>query len=248
MVGVKRDPQSRGGSSFMHEQLRVGTALKISAPRNNFPLKEDAPTTLLFAGGIGITPIYCMSQKLAALGRKWHMYYSSRSRTDAAFLDELSSFDCVTFNFDDENHGKFLDLKGILGSAPKDSHAYCCGPLPMLRAFEEAAGAALPADQVHVEYFTAAVEAATEGGYVLDLARSKREFVVPPGKTILAVVGHRLPERAGAGAWILRALAEAGVNVEMLSYGQGSINLTMVIDDAEVDRAVRALHGTLLVG
>ena len=188
VVGVKRDPQSRGGSSFMHEQLRVGTALKISAPRNNFPLKEDAPTTLLFAGGIGITPIYCMSQKLAALGRKWHMYYSSRSRTDAAFLDELSSFDCVTFNFDDENHGKFLDLKGILGSAPKDSHAYCCGPLPMLRAFEAAAGAALPADQVHVEYFTAAVEAATEGGYVLELARSKREFVVPPGKTILDVL------------------------------------------------------------
>ncbi len=67
-----------------------------------------------------------------------------------------------------------------------------------------------------------------------------------PGKTILAVVGHRLPERAGAGAWILHALAEAEVNVEMLSYGQGSINLTMVIDDAEVDRAVRALHSTLL--
>lgn len=66
------------------------------------------------------------------------------------------------------------------------------------------------------------------------------------GKTILAVVGHRLPERSGAGAWILRALADATVNVEMLSYGLGSINLTMVLDDADVDRAVRALHAALL--
>jgi aspartate kinase len=66
------------------------------------------------------------------------------------------------------------------------------------------------------------------------------------GKAVLEVVGHRLPERPGAGAWILRALADAGVNVEMLSYGLGSINLTAVIDDADVGRAVRALHGTLL--
>jgi aspartate kinase len=68
------------------------------------------------------------------------------------------------------------------------------------------------------------------------------------GKTILAVVGHRLPERAGAGAWVLGALARADVNVEMLSFAEGSINLTMVIDDASVDRAVRALHGTLFEG
>ncbi len=188
VVGIKRDPQSRGGSSFIHEQLRVGTVLKISAPRNNFPLDENAPTTILVAGGIGITPIYCMSQRLEALGRKWHMYYSCRSRIDAAFLDELSSYDCVTFNFDEENNGKFLDLKKILGDAPRDSHAYCCGPLPMLRAFEEAAAENFPAPQVHVEYFTAAVEAATEGGYVLELARSKRELMVPPGKTILDVL------------------------------------------------------------
>lgn len=68
---------------------------------------------------------------------------------------------------------------------------------------------------------------------------------VHPGKTILAVVGREMPVRAGAGAGILRAIADAGVNVEMVSYAEGSINFTVVIDDKDVDRTVRALHGVL---
>lgn len=65
------------------------------------------------------------------------------------------------------------------------------------------------------------------------------------GKTILVVVGHDLPSRAGIGRSILGALADAQVNVEMISYAAGSINFSMVIDDADVGRAVTALHGTL---
>src|SRR5690606_36086037 len=63
VVGVKRDPNSRGGSQFMHEQLRVGTLLELSAPRNHFPLVDGAPHSVLFAGGIGITPILCMAER-----------------------------------------------------------------------------------------------------------------------------------------------------------------------------------------
>ena len=69
-VGIKRDPASRGGSRYIHDELRVGKTLKISAPRNNFPLKEDAERVILFAGGIGITPIWCMVQRLATLNRR----------------------------------------------------------------------------------------------------------------------------------------------------------------------------------
>ncbi len=191
VVGIKRDPGSRGGSSYIHEQMRVGTVLKISQPRNNFPLNERAAHSILFAGGIGVTPIWCMAQRLGSLGKEWKLYYSCRSRDEAAFLEDLSYFgdDIVTFNFDSENGGKFLDLAGILQDAPRDAHLYCCGPTPMLKAFEAAAqGAGFPSSQIHVEYFTAAAEAATEGGYVVELARSKREFLVPAGKRILEVL------------------------------------------------------------
>lgn len=64
-------------------------------------------------------------------------------------------------------------------------------------------------------------------------------------KTLLVVVGRHLAERAGLGASILRAIADAGVNVEMVSYGMKSISLTMLIGDRDVDRAVNVLHPRL---
>ena len=90
-VGIKRDPASRGGSRYVHDELRVGKTLKISAPRNNFALVESASHVLLLAGGIGITPIWCMVQRLHKLGRAWKLYYACRSRADMAFLQTLEA-------------------------------------------------------------------------------------------------------------------------------------------------------------
>ena len=44
----------------------------------------------------------------------------------------------VRFNFDEEPGGKLLDIAEAVRSAPAGAHLYCCGPLPMLGAFEEA--------------------------------------------------------------------------------------------------------------
>ena len=187
VIGVKLDPKSRGGSIFMHSQLRVGTLVTILPPRNNFPLDETAEHTVLMAGGIGITPIYSMVQRLIALGRSWELHYSCRARADAAFLRELEKFPQVHFHFDDEHEGRVLGIPAIVSTLPKNSHLYCCGPGPMLAAFE-AATAAWPAAQIHVEYFTPKFAAAQEGGYVVELARTKKELIVPNGKSILQVV------------------------------------------------------------
>jgi ferredoxin-NADP reductase len=137
-VGIKRDPASRGGSRFIHEELRVGDVIKISAPRNNFPLKEDARHAVLIAGGIGITPIWCMVQRLAERRRSWKLYYSCRSREDMAFLKALEVMAGVTFHFDDEAGGRFLDIAALIAQAPVEGHLYCCGPAPMLATFEAA--------------------------------------------------------------------------------------------------------------
>jgi tetrachlorobenzoquinone reductase len=186
-VGVKRDPASRGGSRYVHDELRVGKAIKISAPRNNFPLVENAAHVVLFAGGIGITPIWCMVQRLAKLGRPWTLHYACRSRADTAFLPALKEMAGAKFHFDDESAGKFLDVGALVAAAPKDAHLYCCGPTPMLKAFETAT-ASWPREQVHIEYFTPKQEAAKAGGFVVELARSGKEFVIPEGKSILQVL------------------------------------------------------------
>jgi ferredoxin-NADP reductase len=188
LIGVKLDPAGRGGSRYMHEQLRVGQILTISAPRNNFPLAETEAPIVLFAGGIGITPIWCMVQSLSRRQRPWQLFYSCRSRQDAAFLAPLAALgSLVGLHFDDENHGRFLDIAGLVAAQPDDAELYCCGPQPMLAAFE-AATAGRPSERVHVEYFTPKTAAALEGGFIVELARSRREFAIPAGQTILGVL------------------------------------------------------------
>ncbi len=191
VVGIKLDAQSRGGSRYIFEHLNVGDTLKISAPRNNFPLVEDAEHVVLFAGGIGITPIWCMAQQLAAENRRWKLYYSCRSRADMAFVETLEKLgaDVVHLHFDDEAGGKFLDLAAAIAAAPENAHFYCCGPNPMLTAFE-AAAASRPRNHVHVEYFTPKEEAtaAKLGGFWVELARSGEEYFIPEGRKILEVL------------------------------------------------------------
>ena len=189
VVAVNNDAASRGGSRFVHETLRAGDVITISQPKNNFALQENGTHSVLIAGGIGITPLLSMIRRLEALGRSWELFYAARTRVAAAFLDELKALrpDAsanLHLNFDEGMPGRMLDLSAIVKHAPLDAHLYCCGPVPMLEAFEVAT-ADRPAEQVHVEYFKTRGKPAAEGGFEVRLARSKRTIAVEAGKTIL---------------------------------------------------------------
>ncbi len=184
LVGIKLDAGTRGGSRFMHEQARVGALFQVGAPRNNFPLKEDAPHTVLIAGGIGVTPVWCMAQRLEQVGAAFELHYAVRTRADAAFLAELERMAPKARLHVDAEAQAFLDAPAIIRGAPEGAHLYCCGPAPMLEAFE-AAAAGRPAEQVHVEYFSAPPLQPIEGGFVVVLGKSGRELMVAPGSTIL---------------------------------------------------------------
>lgn len=187
VVAVNRDAASRGGSTYLHDRMQPGTDLTISAPRNTFPLVEDATTVVLLAGGIGITPLWCMIQRLEQLGRHWQLHYAARSRKAAAFVDQLTTLGDgarrrVHLSFDDETGGQLLDLKAIVSAASDDAHLYCCGPAPMLAAFE-AACSGRDRRYIHTERFSPV--APSGAGFRVVLARTQKEFWVPPGKTIL---------------------------------------------------------------
>ena len=77
--------------AYLHETLRVGAEIEIGAPRNNFPLIESAPHSVLIAGGIGITPILSMIQRLGALGASFELHYACRTRGDAAFFNDFDA-------------------------------------------------------------------------------------------------------------------------------------------------------------
>ncbi|MGO4415733.1 2Fe-2S iron-sulfur cluster-binding protein [Cupriavidus sp. KB_39] len=236
-VGVLQDRNSRGGSRFVHEQLRVGSTLTVATPRNHFALDEDAAHTVLVAGGIGVTPIVCMARRLAELGRAFTLVYCARSREEAAFVDTLSAYgDAVRFHFDDEQ-GAPPDLQAMLAGQEAGTHFYCCGPGPMLNAFE-AACAAHGYANVHIERFAAdpATEAVQEGEYSVTLQRTGANVRVPSGKSLLD------------------ALLEAGVAMEY-SCREGVCGSceTAVLDgcpdhrDSVLSNSERAANNTMMV-
>lgn len=189
VIAVNKDPASRGGSKFLHENVRPGDVMTISTPRNNFKLAEDAPHSVFIAGGIGITPLWSMIQRLEDTGKTWELHYASRTRRNAALLDQLhalgeSAGTRLHLTFDAEPDGRMLDLATVVAQSAPDAHLYCCGPVPMLAAFEQATASRAPAT-VHVEYFAAKDRPDTAGNFVVVLARSGRTITVPAGKTIL---------------------------------------------------------------
>jgi ferredoxin-NADP reductase len=183
-LAIKRDANSRGGSSYIFDELTTGRALKISVPRNHFPLAAAATHHVLIAGGIGITPIFAMTQKLRADGASFVLHYAGRTRSQLAFLDELADAAFAHVHCDDEQGGAFLDLAALVAQAPASSHFYCCGPAPMLDAFL-AATVGIPPERVHCEYFVAKHAANKAGGFIVELARSSREIRIPAGMSIL---------------------------------------------------------------
>ncbi|MDB5942817.1 MAG: ferredoxin [Ramlibacter sp.] len=191
VVGVKRDINSRGGSRCVHDELRAGSVLQVGGPRNNFELHEDAPHTVLIAGGIGVTPIACMVERLRVLGRPFELHYSVRRREEAAFLDVLPGDGCH-LHVDAEHGGAPLPVAQIVAAAPAGAHLYCCGPGPMLDAFEAAAAASgRPPALVHIERFSPVQPAAVAGGFTVKLARSGGSAYVAPGQTILETLRAR---------------------------------------------------------
>ncbi len=186
-IAVKRDPASRGGSAYIFDHLAIGDHVQVDAPRNNFPLDAQAAHSVLIAGGIGITPIMAMIRTLEASGRGWTLHYAARAREEAAFASALASYPNVHLHFDAEQAGAVLPIAAIVEAAPEDAHLYCCGPALMLAAFETAAAAIAP-DRVHVEYFVATHEAAIDGQFLVELARSRLELVVAPGQSILEAI------------------------------------------------------------
>lgn len=196
-IAVLRDQAGKGGSRSVHDQLRVGQVLTLSEPRNHFPLREDAQLSVLIAGGIGITPIWSMAQRLSQTGAPWRLYYSARTRETAAFVDQVEALaagsgNAVHLNFDNGESDKRMDLRTIVAASPSNADFYCFGPMPMLAAFEAATAPCEPG-RVHREYFAAPVAAACtaavhDGAFTVHLSRAGKTLSVPPGISVLDAV------------------------------------------------------------
>jgi cytochrome P450/ferredoxin-NADP reductase len=187
-VGVLKAADSRGGSAFVHDRLRLGSTVRVRGPRNHFPL-ISSPRYLFIAGGIGITPLLPMMAEASAAGADWTLLYGGRSRASMAFTGELSSYAGRVTLVPQDEIGP-LDLDNALGQPRDDTLVYCCGPEGLLAAVEQRC-ALWPTGALHLERFAAKPappHTGTEKPFELVLARSGLTLTVPAGTSVFHVV------------------------------------------------------------
>jgi len=193
-IAVLKDAASRGGSVAMHAQLNVGAQVQVSPPRNLFTLHPAASHSLLFAGGIGITPLLCMARSLADSGADFTLHYCARSRERAAFVAQLHASDFadkVHCHFDDGDAAQQLHAAQVLAQPDSGTHVYVCGPAGFMQhVLDTAATLGWPADNLHSEYFAAAPtdHAEGNGSFEIALHSTGQVFTVPADKTAAQVL------------------------------------------------------------
>lgn len=183
LIGVLRDPASRGGSVAMHDAIQEGQVLNISAPKNHFALAHEAQRSLLLAGGIGVTPILCMAERLAISGATFEMHYCTRSRERTAFYERIAKArfaEQVQFHFDDGEAAQKLDIAKLLSAPSAGLHLYVCGPKGFMDAVLSSARAqGWPEAQLHYEFFSAeVVKSDDDASFDVKLASSGRVIKV----------------------------------------------------------------------
>jgi len=194
-IAVLREAASRGGSVAMHEAVSEDARLEISAPRNLFPLNDEADAHLLLAGGIGITPLLAMAEALHRRGSSFRLHYCARSRSRAAFVDEIQSSgyaDRVQFHFSEGAAERRLDIAHLLASPQPGTHLYACGPAGFMDAVLAGARAQGWSEQrLHHEVFNAApAESAGDRAFEVLLGLSGRVVAVPAGCSIVAALSQ----------------------------------------------------------
>lgn len=199
-LAVLLEPASRGGSAVIHERFHPGERIRIGLPRNNFPLAAGSASSILIGGGIGVTPLLAMAHHLEAAGRPFTLHYCARTRSKAAFLNELAQAGYranVRLHFDDGPAEQRFDPARDLPAPEAGAHLYICGPTGFMDWVIEAARArAYPEDRVHREYFGAKVDTTGDAFEV-----------------VLAKTGRTVPVAAGES--IVQALKGVGVRVEV---------------------------------
>jgi cytochrome P450/ferredoxin-NADP reductase len=189
-IVVLKEARSRGGSAWVHGNVKPGERLSIRGPRNHFRLDETAEKLILIAGGIGITPISAMARRAKALGTDYALHYSGRSRASMALLDELSALHGARLHAHVADEGGRADFAALLGEPQAGAQIYACGPSRMLAALE-AASAAWPDDALRVEHFESALgtlNPENEHAFEVELKDSGLVVMVRADQTVLAAL------------------------------------------------------------
>ncbi|KGT94286.1 xanthine hydroxylase reductase [Erwinia typographi] len=195
LICVRLESQSRGGSRYIHERLKLGQTLTVSAPRNAFSLLP-AQKIVLMAAGIGITPLLAMLESLEVSGTPFALHYYVKDRQSTALLRHLArrfQHGSCDIWYSSEGNSPRVHLPAELIQPEAGSHLYMCGPQGfMSHVKNQALAKGWQQEALHSEAFMAAAPADTtpqgDEVFTITIASSGASWPVPVDKTIAAVL------------------------------------------------------------
>lgn len=159
-------------SHFLDTQVSVGDRLDLSGPFGVFTLREGHDSDIVFVGGgAGMAPILSLLRSMAERGlqRKATYYYGARQRKDLCFEKELRDLEerlpgfryvpALSDPADDDDWdgetGMVTDVVARHEGDLKGSHAYVCGPPPMVEAaLPTLTGLGVAEERIYYDKFT----------------------------------------------------------------------------------------------
>jgi len=186
-IAVLREDGGRGGSKFIHEQVKEGMILRTRGPSNRFRLDEAAEGVVLIAAGIGITPIIAMADRLKALGKPYELHYAGRSPDDMALAERVMRDHGAHLHLHCKSQGHRLDLADVMNALAPGWQVYACGPERLLSEIE-ALAEGWPDGRLHVEHFSGSgllLDPSKEISFEVELRDSGRTLQVAPDQTLL---------------------------------------------------------------
>jgi len=232
---VKRNPTGRV-SRHLHDTLREGLSLKLSAPAGRFVFTGvESDAVLLLGGGVGITPLMAIVRNLTDSSWSGQIYliFSTRQRQDVIFADELERLQqrlpnfhvCVTLS--GAEGASWLGERGRISRALIERFvpdvtrlpAYLCGPEPMMAETRQLLlGLGVPDAQIKTEAFISAPAAS------VDVPADQQSLLLPQAAAVSPRLSELVPQivnfqrsgaaaDAAAGSTILETAEEAGIDL-----------------------------------
>ncbi|UVC32099.1 PDR/VanB family oxidoreductase [Pantoea sp. SOD02] len=235
-ICVRLDQRSTGGSRWLHQQLNVGDDLEISAPRNHFPLPQ-ASRTLLFAAGIGLTPLLVMAETLAARQADFTLHLYLKRADELAFSARLSNLGArVVIHYSSEGDSLRQRVPDDL-SKPDNAALVFCGPAGFMEHLQQLAlQHGWTETQLHSERFQPTTTVTAGVAFEVEIASSGARFAVGAEQTIAEVLenaGIELPlscEQGICGSCITGVLAgEPDHRDDVLSKQERAANDCIVL-------------------
>ncbi|MFJ5160281.1 PDR/VanB family oxidoreductase [Pantoea sp. NPDC088449] len=189
-ICVRLDARSTGGSRWLHQQLAAGDGLQISSPRNHFPLPQ-APRTLLFAAGIGLTPLLVMAEALAARQADFTLHLYLKRADELAFCERLATLGPhAVIHYSSESDSLRQRIPDDL-KQPHNSALIYCGPAGFMDHLQQLAQQqGWKLDQLHSERFrpSDAPRLVADSAFEIEIASSGARFAVSADQSIAEVL------------------------------------------------------------